>query len=88
MIADEDGLTAANRDEAVPVEVWRRLYETAGQVRKMEPWLWVEETDIFGVQDTVMEGMCKDLGIEIMPDPELPALTQARQELEGFARRC
>lgn len=36
---------------AVPLDVWQRLYTTAAKVREMEPWLWVEETDIFGVKD-------------------------------------
>jgi len=37
--------------EAVTLEAWRRLYEVAGKVRELEPWRWMEETDIFGVQD-------------------------------------
>ena len=35
----------------LPLDTWRRLYELAAKVRAMEPWLWMEETDIFGVQD-------------------------------------
>jgi len=31
--------------------MWRRLFTLAAKVREMEPWLWVEETDIFGVKD-------------------------------------
>lgn len=38
-------------DQPVSLDVWQRLYATATKVRDMEPWLWVEETDIFGVKD-------------------------------------
>ena len=31
---------------------WRRMHTVAAQVRTLEPWLWMEESDIFGVQDT------------------------------------
>ncbi len=45
---DKETLQPAN---SVLPESWRRLYELAGKVRAMEPWLWMEETDIFGVKD-------------------------------------
>ncbi len=35
----------------VPNDVWQRLYAAAAKVRELEPWLWMEETDIFGVKD-------------------------------------
>lgn len=35
----------------VSQEVWSRLYELGTQVRAMEPWLWMEESDVFGVKD-------------------------------------
>ena len=31
---------------------WRRMHTVAARVRSLEPWLWMEESDIFGVQDT------------------------------------
>jgi len=33
------------------LDQWRRLYERAVQIRKMAPWEWMEEIDVFGVQD-------------------------------------
>ena len=32
---------------------WQALYKTAADFREIEPWKWVEETDLFGVQDPV-----------------------------------
>jgi hypothetical protein len=37
------------------LEEWRRLYEVANQVKTLAPWNWMEETDIFGVQDPESE---------------------------------
>lgn len=51
MIMNGNANTAADQNESVPLDVWQRLYATAAKVREMEPWLWMEETDIFGVQD-------------------------------------
>jgi len=51
MIMNSDGASTQNRAEPVPNDVWKRLYATAAKVREMEPWLWMEETDIFGVKD-------------------------------------
>jgi hypothetical protein len=31
--------------------LWRRLYTLAGQLGSMQPWDWMDETDVFGVQD-------------------------------------
>jgi hypothetical protein len=41
----------ADASEPVALDTWRRLYELATAVRAMEPWQWMEETDIFGVKD-------------------------------------
>jgi hypothetical protein len=30
---------------------WRTLYEAAIRVKKIAPWDWMDETDIFGVQN-------------------------------------
>ncbi len=30
---------------------WRKLYEAAMRVKKIAPWDWMDETDIFGVQN-------------------------------------
>lgn len=32
------------------INSWRRLYATADQIKKLAPWQWMEETDVFGVQ--------------------------------------
>ena len=39
-------------DTGLTLEDWRRLHTVAAQVRALEPWLWMVETEIFGVQDT------------------------------------
>ena len=31
-------------------ESWRRLYAAAERIRRLAPWQWMEETDVFGVQ--------------------------------------
>lgn len=51
MIMEGGDTGKAVQDGAVPIDLWKRLFETAAKVRNMEPWLWMEETDIFGVQD-------------------------------------
>ena len=35
---------------AVTPDDWRRLYTAAVKVREMEPWKWMQETDVFGVR--------------------------------------
>lgn len=32
------------------LEEWKRLYDLMAQVKKLAPWEWMEEDDIFGVQ--------------------------------------
>jgi len=39
------------RDHAPTLDDWGRGYKLAAQVRAMEPWRFMEETDIFGVRD-------------------------------------
>ena len=34
---------------------WRKLYEAAMQVKEIAPWEWMEEIDVFGVQDPETE---------------------------------
>ena len=36
--------------EPVSPDTWRQLYALAAQIRALEPWRWMEETDIFGVR--------------------------------------
>jgi hypothetical protein len=47
-----------------------------GKIAMRTPWIFM-----------VMEGMCKELGIEVTSDPELRALTQARRDMERFICR-
>jgi hypothetical protein len=37
--------------EAPTLDEWRRLYTLADQIKAMAPWQWMEEVDIFGVQN-------------------------------------
>ena len=37
----------------VPREIWAELYQHAIRLRELEPWTWMEETDIFGIQDPI-----------------------------------
>lgn len=38
-------------EESVTNEEWRKLYEAAIDVKKLAPWEWMTETDVFGVQN-------------------------------------
>jgi hypothetical protein len=51
MTTSANEVSAQIPHQAVPLDVWQRLYATSTKVREMEPWLWLEETDIFGVKD-------------------------------------
>jgi hypothetical protein len=43
--------TITSTTNVVARDTWKRLYELASLVRKMEPWLWMEEDELFGVKD-------------------------------------
>lgn len=47
------------------LESWRRLYAAANQIKKLAPWQWMEETDVFGVQfpDTEEIGYVSIMGM-------------------------
>jgi len=36
--------------EVIPLDAWRRLYAAADLIKKLAPWTWMDETDVFGVQ--------------------------------------
>src|SRR3990172_8869613 len=48
----------------VSKDVWRDLYEVAGQFRALSPWKWMEDHEVFGVQSPVSDeiGYCVVLG--------------------------
>ena len=33
------------------LEEWRKLYKAAIQIKEVAPWEWMEETDVFGIQN-------------------------------------
>src|SRR5437868_12839826 len=37
--------------EHIPLELWREFYSLAGKVHEMAPWEWMQEADVFGVED-------------------------------------
>ncbi len=49
--------------EAISAE-WQALYKAAAKFREIEPWKWVEETDLFGVRNPVTgeTGYCCVMG--------------------------
>ena len=44
---------------------WKRLYELAAELKKLAPWEWMDETDIFGVEnpDTREMGFVSTMGM-------------------------
>ncbi|MCI0412643.1 hypothetical protein L0222_07565 [bacterium] len=36
---------------SVSQEIWQELYQQAIRFRELEPWKWMEEADVFGIQD-------------------------------------
>lgn len=44
---------------------WKRLYETAAELKKLAPWEWMDETKIFGVEnpDTKEIGFVSTMGM-------------------------
>ncbi len=43
--------TTTSNTNVVALDTWKRLYELASMVRKMEPWLGMKEDNLFGVKD-------------------------------------
>jgi len=39
------------RDKPPSIEEWKDLYRVAIELKKLKPWEWVWDSDIFGVQD-------------------------------------
>ena len=70
---------------------WRRLYQAAIRIKEVAPWEWMEETDIFGVQNpetgelgfvSVMGVLGEHLAVALYPGPEG---LQAFWEFEAIA---
>jgi hypothetical protein len=60
-------------------EEWRKLYATAGRVKEMEPWEWMAEDDVFGVQNpesdeigfvSVMGAAGEHFAVALYPTPQ------------------
>lgn len=52
-------------DNQPTLEQWRKLYALAEQVKQLQPWQWMEEADIFGVElpDTGEMGFVSVMGM-------------------------
>ena len=50
---------------APTLDEWKRLYELAGELKKLAPWEWMNETEIFGVEnpDTREMGFISPMGM-------------------------
>jgi len=48
------------------IELWKQLYSLADQIKKLAPWQWMEEVDVFGVQflETEEFGYVSVMGME------------------------
>jgi hypothetical protein len=51
--------------DAPTLETWRRLYDVMTRVHELAPWQWMEETDVFGLQnpDTDEYGFVSIMGM-------------------------
>ena len=47
-----------------PLSVWKELFAAAGGFREIEPWRWMSDSDVFGVQNPADKqiGYCCVLG--------------------------
>ncbi|MEW5940592.1 MAG: hypothetical protein AB1750_13060 [Chloroflexota bacterium] len=73
-------MTASNPS----LDDWKRLYDLAAKVKELAPWKWMQETDVFGVQEpgsgdfgyvSVMGALGEHLSV---------AVYLGRRGLEGF----
>ena len=42
-----------NIDQSPSLQEWKSLYKAAIEFKKLAPWSWMYDTDIFGVKDPV-----------------------------------
>lgn len=61
---NSDNLFCETRANSPSLEKWRELYESAIEFKMLEPWNWMEDTDLFGIQnpDSGEIGYCCVLG--------------------------
>ncbi len=43
-------MSSLKHTNAIDLPAWRSLYEVAEQIKKLAPWKWMNETDVFGVR--------------------------------------
>lgn len=55
---EEAGSSASKRAIDTDLALWREVYELAGSIWRLAPWTFMDETDVFGVE----EPRSKDLG--------------------------
>lgn len=65
---------------------WQELYEAAIEFRKLEPWQWMHETDVFGVQNpkTGEIGYCCIMGE--LGEMLAMAVYRGTEGLQGFTK--
>ena len=39
------------------MQEWQKIYEAAQKIHKIAPWEWMEEIDVFGVQNPETDGL-------------------------------
>ena len=70
----------------VPLDAWRELYRLAGKMRRLAPWDWMWETEVFGVRDTGSDEVVFGSVMGQMGDYHAMALYPGEKELSAFLR--
>ncbi len=66
------------------LEEWRNLYDTITQVKAIAPWEWMEEGDLFGVQNPETEALGFVSIMGMLGEHYAVALYLGAEGLEGF----
>jgi hypothetical protein len=58
-------MKSKTKQNAPTTDEWKRLYELAAELKKLAPWQWMDETEIFGVEnpDTREIGFVSTMGM-------------------------
>ncbi len=58
-------MKSKTKQNAPTIGEWKRLYELAAELKKLAPWEWMDETEIFGVEnpDTKEIGFVSPMGM-------------------------